>query len=66
MQALTDTLLPIVNTINGYLSDYILVFLLMGAGLYFSFKTKFSSGYAALEEGMKRVFRKPDFKRQEA
>ena len=24
MQALTDTLLPIVNTINGYLSDYIL------------------------------------------
>ena len=41
MQALTDTLLPIVNTINGYLSDYIPVFLLMGAGLYFSFKTKF-------------------------
>ena len=55
MQALTDTLLPIVNTINGYLSDYILVFLLMGAGLYFSFKTKFVQ-VRCFGEGMKRVF----------
>ena len=64
MQALTDTLLPIVNTINGYLSDYILVFLLMGAGLYFSFKTKFVQVrcFGGYETGI----RKPDFKRQEA
>ena len=41
MQALNETLLPIVQTINGYLSDYVLIVLLLGAGLFFSFKTKF-------------------------
>ncbi|MDO4648315.1 MAG: sodium:alanine symporter family protein [Eubacteriales bacterium] len=34
-------LLSIVQTINKYLSDYILVFLLIAVGLWFSFKTKF-------------------------
>ena len=41
MESLNATLLPIVQTINGYLADYILIFLLIGTGLWFSFKTKF-------------------------
>ena len=38
---MNDILLPIVQTINTYLSDYILVILLLGCGLWFSIKTKF-------------------------
>ena len=38
---MNDILLPIVQTINAYLSDYILVVLLLGCGLYFSIRTKF-------------------------
>ena len=30
-----ETLLKIVQTINGYLSDYVLIIMLIGAGLYF-------------------------------
>ena len=37
MESLNTTLLPIVQTINGYLADYVLVFLLVGAGLFFIF-----------------------------
>lgn len=33
-------LLNIVQKINGYLSDYILIILLVGAGLYFSIRTR--------------------------
>ena len=36
-----QTLLSIVQTINSYLSDYILIILLVGCGLYFSIRTKF-------------------------
>ena len=36
-----DTLLKIVQTINMYLSDYVLIILLLGAGLYFTIRTKF-------------------------
>ena len=31
-----DTLLKLVQTINMYLSDYVLIILLLGAGLYFT------------------------------
>ena len=55
MQALNETLLPIVQTINGYLSDYVLIVLLLGAGLFFSFKTKFVQ-VRCFGEGMKKVF----------
>ena len=55
MQALNTTLLPIVQTINGYLSDYVLIVLLLGAGFYFSFKTKFVQ-LRCFKEGMKQVF----------
>ena len=33
---MTETLLPIVQKINGYLSDYILVALLIAVGLWYS------------------------------
>ena len=36
-----DQLLTIVQTINMYLSDYILIIMLIGCGLFFSIKTKF-------------------------
>ena len=50
-----NTLLPIVQTINGYLADYILIVLLIGTGLWFTFKTKFVQ-IRCFKEGMKRVF----------
>lgn len=50
-----DTLLAIVQKINFYLSDYILVILLIGTGLYFTIKTKFVQ-IRCLGEGMKSVF----------
>ena len=36
-----ETLLHIVQTINFYLSDYILVVLLVGTGVFFSLRTRF-------------------------
>ena len=38
-----------------YLSDYILIILLVGTGLFFSFKTKFVQ-VRCLGEGMQRMF----------
>ena len=55
MESLNATLLPIVQTINGYLADYVLVFLLIGAGLYFTIKTKFIQ-IRYFGEGMKNIF----------
>lgn len=55
MQALNNALLPIVQLVNGYLSDYVLIVLLLGAGLFFSFKTKFVQ-IRCFGEGMKKVF----------
>ena len=55
MESLNATVLPIVQTINGYLADYVLVFLLVGAGLFFSFKTKFVQ-VKYFGEGMKNIF----------
>ena len=48
-------LLKIVATINSYLSDYILIFLLVGTGLFFSIKTRFVQ-IRCFGEGMKKVF----------
>lgn len=55
MEALNTTLLPIVDKINGYLGDYVLIFLLLGAGLFFSIKTKFVQ-VRCFGEGMRNVF----------
>ncbi len=52
-----ETLLSIVQKINFYLSDYILVFLLIGAGLYFTVRTGFVQ-IRCLGEGFKNVFGK--------
>ena len=61
MESLNATLLPIVQTVNGYLADYILIFLLIGTGLWFSFKTKFVQ-VRCFGEGMKNVFGKLSLK----
>ena len=50
-----DTLLKIVSTINAYLSDYILIFILVGIGLVFSIKTRFVQ-VRCFKEGMKKSF----------
>jgi len=52
-----ETLLSIVKTINGYLSDYILIILLLGTGIFFSVKTKFVQ-VRCFGEGMRKVFGK--------
>ena len=50
-----DILLKIVQTINLYLSDYILIFLLISIGLVYSIKTRFVQ-VRCFGEGMKKVF----------
>ena len=55
MQAVTDFLLPIVQKINAYLSDYILIILLVGVGLFYSIRTRFVQ-VRCFGEGMKKVF----------
>ena len=55
MESLTATLLPIVQTINGYLADYVLVFMLVGTGIYFTVKTKFVQ-IKYFGEGMRNIF----------
>lgn len=52
-----QTMLQIVQKINFYLSDYILVFLLVGTGLFFTVKTRFVQ-FRCFGEGMNLVFGK--------
>lgn len=52
-----NSLLKIVQTINVYLSDYILIVLLIGTGLFFSVKTKFVQ-VRCFGRGMNALFRK--------
>ena len=49
------SLLSIVQKINMYLSDYILIILLVGTGLFFSIKTKFVQ-VRCFKEGWHRTF----------
>lgn len=55
LENIQNALLPIVQKTNGYLADYILIVLLIGAGLWFSFNTKFVQ-VRCFKEGMKSVF----------
>ena len=48
-------LLSIVQTINAYLSDYILVFLLVAVGLWYSIKTRFVQ-VRCFGEGLRKTF----------
>ena len=52
---LDDVLYPIVCDINTYLSNYILVFLLVGVGLWYTIQTRFVQ-VRCFGEGMKKVF----------
>ncbi len=56
-----ETLLKIVSTINAYLSDYILIILLVGIGIYFTIRTRFVQ-VRCFGEGMKNVFGKISLK----
>ena len=55
LQQVETTLLPLVNALNDYLSSYILVFLLIGVGLFYSIRTRFVQ-VRCFGEGMKKVF----------
>ena len=48
-------LLDIVKTINSYLSDYILIILLVGVGLYYTIRTRFVQ-IRCFGSGLKQVF----------
>ena len=48
-------MLKLVQTINGYLSDYVLILLLVGTGLFFSIKTRFVQ-LRCFQEGWRRFF----------
>ncbi len=50
-----DTLLKIVQTINSYTADYILVVLLIATGIFFTVRTRFVQ-IRCFGEGMKKVF----------
>lgn len=52
-----DFLLKIVQNINSYLSNYILIILLVGIGIYYTIKTKFVQ-IRCFGEGMRQVFGK--------
>lgn len=55
MNTLQDILLPIVQAINSYLSDYILIILLVGIGIYFTLRTRFVQ-LRCFREGIKKTF----------
>ena len=50
-----EELLEIVQTINSYLSNYVLIVLLIGAGLFFTIRTR-GVQFRCFGEGMRRVF----------
>ena len=55
MAQLEAALLPAVVKVNEYLSNYILVFLLIGVGLWYTIKTRFVQ-VRCFGEGMKKTF----------
>ena len=50
-----DALLTIVQTINSYLSNYVLIILLIGTGLYFTIRTR-GVQFRCFGEGLRRTF----------
>ena len=55
LASLEETLYPIIVNINNYLSSYILVFLLIAVGVWYSVKTRFVQ-IRCFGKGMKKVF----------
>lgn len=54
-KTLENILYPLVAQFNEYLSNYILVFLLVGIGIWYSFKTKFVQ-IRCFSEGIRKMF----------
>ena len=50
-----EVLLGIVSTINNYLSNYVLIILLLGMGIWFTVRTKFIQ-FRCFGEGWRRLF----------
>ncbi len=50
-----DQVLKIVSTLNAYLSDYVLIFLLVGIGVLFTLRTRFVQ-VRCFGQGLKQVF----------
>ena len=55
MENLEQILLKVMNTINTYMADYVLIILLVGIGLYFTVRTRFVQ-VRCFGEDMKKVF----------
>ncbi len=55
MEKFLASLLKAVQTVNAYLSDYVLIILLVGCGLFFTIATRFVQ-VRCFGEGMKKVF----------
>ena len=55
VNSLEAFLFPIASTINKYLSNYILVALLLGVGIWYTFKTKFVQ-VRFLRDGFRKVY----------
>ncbi len=55
LEKLENFLYPIACSINAYLSNYLLVFLLLGVGIWYTFRTHFVQ-VRYFKDGMKRVF----------
>ena len=53
--AIENALYPVVCDLNAYLSNYVLVFLLIAVGLWYSIRTRFVQ-LRCFGEGMRRVF----------
>ncbi len=50
-----EKILAVMQVINDYMADYVLVFLLVGIGLYFTIRTRFVQ-LRCFGEGMRKVF----------
>ncbi len=57
MQQFLDGLLSVVQTVNAYLADYVLIVLLIGVGLFYTIKTKFVQ-VRCFGQGLKQLFAK--------
>ena len=51
-----DALLTVVQAINSYLSNYVLIILLIGTGLFFTIRTRFVQ-VRCFGEGVRRLLR---------
>ncbi len=55
MQQFLDSLLYLVKAVNSYLTDYVLIFLLVGVGILYTIATRFVQ-VRCFGEGLKKVF----------